>query len=222
MTKFNSLSLQYQLDIVEDYLVMGMDDVAPGVHYSKLSDNQKAKVKVNLDIYLSEANISISPELVQLAEETYAKSPLPSLMHQFAATHSAFSETVSIVQPGQKVTIVKFDEFGLPYAINTVINSLVIKSYAQHKDSLFITHKPKGKRKLWQDVIHTFQEFIIYDEWLNVDIDSITKKVIRSSSSMTIVQGNYKCFDKRYVSDIAAAIPQEPLVTFNVKEAITC
>ncbi|OMD67629.1 hypothetical protein [Paenibacillus odorifer] len=221
MTNFNQLSLTYQLDIVEEYLVMAMDDVAHGTHYSKLSDIQKVEVKDSFEDYLSEAKISITPELVQLAKDSFNNSPLPSLMQEYDTNHSVFAETVSNVKLNNKVTIIKYTDFGFPYAINTVIDSLVIKPYAQHKDSLFITHKPKGRRKLWEEVILPYQSFIIYDGWLNVDIDSLTKKVISSNSQLTVTTTNYVSFDKRYMTDIVSSIPQTPLVSYNVKEAVT-
>ncbi|MEK4006364.1 hypothetical protein [Paenibacillus sp. FSL H3-0333] len=224
---FNVLSVYDQIDMISDSFANACFEVYPsGISYQLLSDIDKKRVHDIFVAELSRHEIVITSELFNAMKESGHFTVITPVLEQYmnldSSSYSAFTEVASTIQPGQKVTIVKFSEFGFPYAVNTTIDSLVVKPYAQHKDSLYVTHKPKGKRKLWRDVFHPFQDFIVYDGWLNIDIDSLTKKVVSSNSTMTIIQGNYNCFDRRYLSDIVSAVSQSPLVAFNVKEGVTC
>jgi len=62
---------------------------------------------------------------------------------------------------------------------------------------------------------------MIYDGWLNTDIDSIGKVTISSNASVTVTTTKYHSFDKRFLSDILATIPQTPLTTFNINQTVT-
>jgi hypothetical protein len=228
LSTFDLLTDYNKMDMLSDAFANACFEVYPsGLRYQLLSDEDKKRVQVLYVEDLKYHNVVITSDIINYIEKSGHFSVIIPILKKYMAdnapaTNSMFNETVSNVKANNKVTIIMYSDFGFPYAINTIIDSFEIKQYAQHKDSLFITHKPKGKRKLWEEVIKPYQSFIIYDGWLNVDIDSITKSVIRSDSSMTVIQGNYKCFDKRYLTDIASAIPQKPLISFNVKEAVTC
>ncbi|GAB6989380.1 hypothetical protein [Paenibacillus pini] len=214
MSTFYQLNQVEQMDMLSDYLVSAMDKVRSCVQYKEFTEEEQQQVKRGFYAYLEDDNAIVTDELIQAVEDNFTNSPMASLLRQYKATHSVFAEVVKELQPERKVTLIKFSEFGFPVLINTVIKSTEIKPYAQHKDSLKIIHKPKKKRSLWSNIILPTDELLVYDRWLNTDLDEITKVTIRENELCKMTQSKYLCFDRSYFSDIIAILGQ-PLIKLN-------
>lgn len=204
-----------QLDTVEDYFFTAVEMVRL-VAYQKLTESEQARVKVNFFELLKQNNVILTKETVDQAEQQYQDSVLPSLLRQYGyyvpAPASKFDPAVEQLTNGLKVTLIKLSEFGFPVLINTVIESAEIKPYAQHKDTLYIVHKPKRKKSLYSNRIMPYAEILVYDGWLVIDLDNITKTTLKENEHMKVTQGKYCSFDKNYMIDIKNAIQQQPLV----------
>lgn len=120
------------------------------------------------------------------------------------------------------MSIVKFSEFGFPQLTHTVIESVKVGRYAQYNNVLYINHKPKRKRISWTEVVLPYQEVIIYDGWIDFDIDAISN-TITSNHSITVKQSKYTSFDPQFMNDIKSNLNFNPLITINNREeVITC
>ncbi|QWU14406.1 hypothetical protein SAMN04487895_101716 [Paenibacillus sophorae] len=224
LSNFDLLYITNKFDVLSDTLANACFEVRPeGVNYSKYSDTEKQRVKVLFFDALNTHNITLTLDIIEFTEHRGCTN-MATLLRQYGYNvpfESVFTEAVEALQPQTKVTIVKFTDFGFPVAIQTVIDHVEVKPYAQYKESLKIVHKPKRKRSLYSNTILPYENFIVYDGWINVDIDSITKTVIKETPSMTVTQGNYACFNDNYLTDILSAVPETPITTFNIKSAVT-
>lgn len=217
---FNYLYTTNKVDVLSDILANIVIGEFNTDFYRQLSDSDKELVQLAFNNKLSAHSVVIDSETITMCENNGMLN-LANILKNYNASNSVFSETATNIEPDQKVTIITLSDFCFPVLINTTIEDMTIKPYAQYKDSLFITHKPKSKRKSWELIIRPYQSFMIYDGWLNTDIDNISKVTVSSNSSVTVTTTKYHSFDKRFLSDLLSAISETPLVTFNIKEAVT-
>lgn len=213
---FNQLSQMEQLDMLSDLLANEIFNfgISP---YSELLPGQQLTVKQGFHESLKAENIQVTDVLIQAVEKEFPKSPMASFLREcgYSVTQSSeFTEVVEELTPDRKVTLVKFSEFGFPVLINTVIKNVEVKPYAQYNESLRIIHKPKKKRSLFQNIILPKDELLVYDGWLNVDLDSITKVSLKEDDSVKITQSKYMSFDRNFINDIVSTLGQ-PIAQLN-------
>ncbi|OZB98046.1 hypothetical protein [Paenibacillus sp. XY044] len=213
---FNQLSQMEQMDYLSELLANEIFNLGE-LPYHKLLLGQQLTVKKGFHESLKAENIQITDVLIKVVEEEFAGSPMASFLREYGYSitqSSEFTEVVEQLTPERKVTLIKFSEFGFPVFINTVINSVEVKPYAQYNESLRIIHKPKKKRSLWQNIILPKDELLVYDGWLNVDLDIITKETIKENESVKVTQSKYSSFDRTFIADIVSALGQ-PIAKVN-------
>lgn len=205
---FNQLSQMEQLDMLSDLLANEIFNfgISP---YSELLPGQQMSVKQGFHESLKAENIQVTDVLIQAVEKEFPNSPMASFLREYGYSvtqSSEFAEVLEQLTPDRKVTLIKFSEFGFPVLINTVIKSVEVKPYAQYNESLRIIHKPKNKRSLWQNIILPQDELLVYDGWLNVDLDSITKETLKENESVKVTQSKYSSFDRSFIADIVSTL----------------
>lgn len=156
----------------------------------------------------------ITRNLFNTIKEEYPTSPMINMLQDYGITsnNSHYLPALEQLTQGRKVTIVKISEFGFPYALNTTINNVHISSYAQYSESLSIIHTPKRKRNKHGLRILDHNEIIVYDGWLDIEVDNITKTTIKEDDNVKVTSSKYMSFDKRNITDILQAVPQKPIL----------
>lgn len=215
---FNEMNTVQQLDWLSDMLGEACFAVADCTGYQSMTNEQKEQVKENFYTYLKNENVEITNEVIDAAEREFSTSPLPYLIRFYKYyTKGEFSQATEQLQEGRKVTIVKFSEFGFPVVINTVIDSVTVEPYAQYRESLKIIHKPKRKRSLYGLRVLPKESMLVYDGWLDIDLDSFSNNILRQNEFVTVKQSKYRSFDKQFMKDALATIKDELIVRINIK-----
>ncbi|MFB5759073.1 hypothetical protein [Paenibacillus medicaginis] len=212
---FNQENMFVKLDMLSDLLANAICKSRD--NWELLTDAEKIQAKNDFLNGLEENGMVITDEVIKAVEEKYESSPMADMLKEYIATNSVYSEVVEQLQPERKVTMVMFTEFGFPNAVQTTVKEISVKPYAQYKEALYIIHKPKGKRSEWVNIILPHNDIMIYEGWINVDINGITKntdKYIKYNQLVTVTQSKYGCFDRRYMSDLLNAIDKQPLAVY--------
>ncbi|MDP9675204.1 hypothetical protein J2W97_001187 [Paenibacillus jamilae] len=208
MGNINNMNMVEKLDWLSESLATAITNVAY-TSWKHLSDEQKELVKVAFHEDLKSNDVEITDELIKEVKKEFPGSPMASMLIEYI---SKFTKVTKQLKQDSKTTIIKFDEFGFPMVLHTVIKGFEIEPYAQYSDSLVIEHKPKQKRKAWKTRVLPYEELMIYNGWVEIDTDKIMHNVIKSDEYVTIKQSKYKCFDKSFLSDIKGLINQQPLI----------
>lgn len=214
---FEEMNMVQKVDYLSDLLGESCFAVDNCTHYSKMTDEQKKQVQENFFSYLKNENIEVTSELIDEAERSHFTT-LGSLLRIYKYNvQNAFKSTINQLTGGRKVTIVKYSEFGFPIAFNTTIDKVMVEPYAQYKETLKVVHKPKRKRSLYVERILDKDSVLIYDGWLDIDLDSLANNIIREDSHITVKQSKYHSFDKQYFKDAIATIKGKLIVSLNIK-----
>jgi hypothetical protein len=98
---------------------------------------------------------------------------------------------LSGLKVGDKITIVKNNDFGYPVAIHLKIEIAFTEDYAQYKDTLVIQGKQPRKRKASAYRFRPHESYVIYKDFIEINDH---KKVISENNGVTVT--NYgMCFD---------------------------
>ena len=112
----------------------------------------------------------------------------------------------------KKVTMITYGEFGFLALSQTVIHSVTSKSHycnaPDEKMGAKLIHTIKGKRKSQEKNIDYCNNVLIYDGYVNVDLDII----IYEDMGNGMRKSRYTCFDSRYLADIKEALKGEKLI----------
>ncbi|RXZ78149.1 hypothetical protein EBB07_29280 [Paenibacillaceae bacterium] len=189
------------IDLVSDYAAEAISKYGNNIFSLTDSDKQNAKMV----FFDSIKDLNVDAALIKKAEIEFPNSIIITWLKELI---SVFAD-ISPLQEERKVTIVKLSEFGFPVAFQTVIKKVVVKPYAQYSESLRILHRPKRKRSNYENIILPDESILVYDGWINVDIDST--KNITESKHFIIKQSKYRCFDKRYMIDLFNSIDATPI-----------
>ncbi|WP_311078260.1 hypothetical protein [Paenibacillus polymyxa] len=208
---FNEMNMMDKLDWLSESLATVITNVAY-TSWKHLSNEQKELVKVAFHKDLESNNIEVTDELIEAVKAEFTGSPMTSMLVEYI---SKFAKITKQLKQDSKSTIIKFNEFGFPMILHTVIKGFKIEPYAQYSDSLVIAHKPKQRRKVWETRVLPYEELMIYDGWVDIDTDKVLNNVIKSNDFVTVKQSKYRCFDKRFLSDIRNLINVQPLAILN-------
>ncbi|KAF6620462.1 hypothetical protein HFE03_07350 [Paenibacillus sp. EKM102P] len=208
MGNINSMNMVEKLDWLSESLATAITNVAY-TSWKHLSDEQKELVKVAFHKDLESNNIEVTDELIKAVKAEFTGSPMTSMLAEYI---SKFAKVAKQLKPEQKATVIKFDEFGFPMVLHTVIKGSLIEPYAQYSDSLVIAHKPKQRRKVWETRVLPYEELMIYDGWVDIVTDKVMHNIIKSDEHVTVKQSKYRCFDKNFLSDIKGLINQQPVI----------
>lgn len=188
------------------------------VAYHQMKQGEQLQVKQDFHQALKADNIALTDEIIKAVEEEFTGSPLPSFLREYGyivTQSSEFTEAVEQLTEGRKVTIMKFNDFGWPVVMNTVIERLEVKPYAQYKESLKIIHKPKRKRSSYYNMILPKESLMVFDGWLDIDTDKLINNVLEDNDRVTVKQSKYRCFDSQFMVDALNTIGNEPIVQIN-------
>jgi len=130
---FNYLYTTNKVDVLSDVLANIVIGEFNTDFYRQLSDSDKELVQLAFNNELSAHNVVIDSETITMCENNGMLN-LASILKKYNTSSSVFSEVVTIVKPTQKVTIITLSDFGFPVLINTTIEDMTIKPYAQYKD----------------------------------------------------------------------------------------
>lgn len=115
------------------------------------------------------------------------------------------------VPTGKKVTIIGFGEFGFLAKTQTTIQEINKKPHYQNcPESMMgveLIHKPKGKRQMFRKRIESSSNVLVYDGWIDIDIEDIMYK-----KEGIMQYTKYPCFDKRFLEDIIKTVTDTPIM----------
>jgi len=112
----------------------------------------------------------------------------------------------------KKVTLISYGEFGFLEQTQTIIQTINKKEHYQNapedKMGVELIHKPKGKRKMWSRGIDYCNRVLVYDGWVDIDLD----KVVYEEMDNGMRKSRYTCFDKQYLVDVKEVLKAEKLI----------
>lgn len=154
----------------------------------------------------------ITTEKFEAIKAEYPISPMLKILERYGLTKPDHSLIPMLnVLKNRRVVLYSIDDLGIPVTYHTTVNYACIKDYAQHKEALFLVHTPKGKRKQRIHLTLPHNDLVIYDGWVNLDIERKTMN-IEDKGNVIVKQGKYLSFDKRYISDVIEQTPIQPLL----------
>jgi hypothetical protein len=215
---FKEMNLIQKVDWLSDMLGESCFQIAY-TPYQQMSESEQQRVKVVFFDILNTnfVNNYLTSDVVEECEKQFPNSPIGSLLRKYgyypvveASPIKTAAETLNELN-GEKVTIIKFSDFGFPIAWNTTLNKAESLPYAQYNESLQIIHKPKKKRSYIRNTILPNEDILIYKGWLNIDTEKLSY-TIEESNDVTVKRSKYGCFDKNYMKDIMNYIKAEPIV----------
>ncbi|MBT2759877.1 hypothetical protein [Paenibacillus sp. ISL-20] len=218
MMNFNEMNTIQKVDYLSDTLAECITAVRY-VAYHQMNQGEQLQVKQDFHQALKAENIELTDEIIKAVEEEFSGSPLPSFLREYGYTVTQsreFTEAVEKLTEGRKVTIMKFNDFGWPVVMNTVIERLEVKPYAQYKESLKIVHKPKRKRTSYYNMILPNESLMVFDGWLNIDTDKLTNNVIKDDEHVTVKQSKFGSFDKQFMADALNTVGVNPIVQISL------
>lgn len=217
MMNYNEMNTAQKVDYLSETFVTCVYAVR-ATHFQSMNHGEQLQVKQDFHQELKVESITLTDEIIKAVEEEFTGSPLPSFLREYGYTvtqSSEFTEVVEQLTEGRKVTIVKFNDFGFPVVMNTVIERLEVKPYAQYKESVKIVHKPKRKRTPCYNMILPQESLMVFDGWLDIDTDKLTNEVIKDNEHVTVKQSKYGCFDKQFMIDALNTVGVKPIVQIN-------
>ena len=126
-----------------------------------------------------------------------------------------YQEFSNKLNKGQKITLVSFGEFGFLGMTQTTFEEVTPKNHYQNcpEDMIGVQliHKPKRKRTAYRKIISYNNSVLVYDGWVDIDMDSIQYNQIDKYTRET----KYSCFDSRYMTDVESAIKVKPIIKIN-------
>jgi hypothetical protein len=175
--------------------------------YWEMTEEEQEQAKQRFFEKLNKENAIIENEVFNHIQSYH----LASVVREYLSLNSPITQATRKLQEltGEKVTIVKFSEFGFPVVFETVLNKVINEPYAQYKESLVLIHKPKRKRTLWKNRILPNEELLVYHGWLNIKDEMFYN--ITKTAAMTMKESKYSCFDKQYLHDVIEQYG-EPLI----------
>ena len=113
---------------------------------------------------------------------------------------------------GQKVTILKFSEFGYPVQIHCTILDAYLKDYAQYKDILHVEFRPKNKRKDFYFQVQMHTGFIIWLDHVEVEKNMYVKY---TKSENCEIGESLLSFDPEYLRRALRSTEKKPFLLFS-------
>lgn len=125
-----------------------------------------------------------------------------------------FTTALNLLQDltSERITIAKFNDFGFPIVIQTVLNHVEVSSYAQYQYTLELIHRPKRKRTNFKNTILPHEKLLIFKGWHDISTnDTVT---ISENEMVKVQQSRYCSFDNNFLTDIIKSTNLRPLITF--------
>ncbi|MCM3110003.1 SusD/RagB family nutrient-binding outer membrane lipoprotein [Lederbergia lenta] len=208
---FNQLSENRKNDRLSDIFGEIICTVAHK-HYGEFTLEEKSQVEQRFFSELDKATAEIDNNILYKIESIILRDMLRKYLLTNSPLHS-IAFTLNDMK-GERVTIFKLGGFGFPVSIQVTMDSALVEKYAQYSDSLKIVHRPKRKRSLYSNRILPNESIIIYNGWIDIDLDSLTNNTLDSSEAVTVRQSKYMSFDNQYLTDILNYVKVDPIVKY--------
>lgn len=132
------------------------------------------------------------------------------LKQHFSKT-SAFKDLLTL-EAGKRYTLLVMSGLGIgAHAIHITMEKAKVGKYAQYDDSVELIFKPKGKRNLRAMQFYGRQEFVVWENWIDLNTEAFTQG--KERPFVIVKRSKYASFDKRYLTDAIASTPIKPLYT---------
>ena len=168
--------------------------------YWEMTAEEQAQAKQKFFDYIKHENAIIENDVINYIQS----DNLASAVREYLSNNSLISQAAKKLNKliGEKVTIIKFSDFGFPILFHTVIQKVENKPYAQYNEALWITHKPKRKRSLYRNIILPNENILVYRGWLNIDMNKLIYNTTPKNEFITVQQSKYHSFDRQYLADV--------------------
>jgi len=223
MVIMTTLTITNKLDLIIDLFAESSTKINFVKSYRAMTPDERLEVDNEFMNQLIKHKVKISTSELEEFINEYPNSYIISTLSDYVTNnHFVRLSDIDIAvneinkHVGQKVTILKFNDFGFPIVIHTTVTSAENKKYAQYNESLWIIHKPKRKRTNYRNFITGREQIALYDGW--IDIDDKASHTISSDKNVTVSQSKYGCFDEKFIADAIVTTNQKPFASLNIKE----
>lgn len=120
------------------------------------------KARMKEWIYKNEFKFSVG--VVRAITISELKTAMYKILTEVESIAEQFKNTN--LEAGQRITIIKFSDFGMMSVQNVTFHSYEIGNYAQYSNSVKMMFKPHKKRGLYYRWL--YNEVLIYDGWLSL------------------------------------------------------
>jgi hypothetical protein len=117
---------------------------------------------------------------------------------------------LTALRVGHRYTLVKLSDFGFPYSACLELVESKTEPYAQHRETMLLTFKLKGKRNLRQLRIFERDNYLIYEGWIAVNTEMFVEEL--PGVAGLVVQKSLRCFSTEYFDRAKRSIAQKPLI----------
>lgn len=114
------------------------------------------------------------------------------------------------LKPGLQYTLVKYGEIGFVFAVKMTLAEIRVESYAQYPETTMLVFKQKGKRKLRGLRLMPRDRFIIWEGWVDPNVDIYARTVDTSFGPNTGFE-SFLSFSEEYMTRALASVPAPPL-----------
>jgi hypothetical protein len=143
-------------------------------------------------------NFKLTIEIIrQIPEE---QEILKIAMYKLVSETDSMQEQFKNIdlQQGQKITIFKINDFGMMSERQITVDSWECSTYAQYKDVIKLTFKPKDKRKLYYN--YFYGNILVFNGW--VSLPKTVLNDIEQSNGFIITKSKYLNCDKKQYDEI--------------------
>lgn len=215
MTTFTNV-LEEKFDLVMDIFTTVVTKVDMFGDYKRLTDEERKQVSTMFHDWLKKDGIQFTYEEIQAFNNEYPTSFITPLLKSYGYTrsnsNSKYSKAVEALNAlqGEKITILKFSDYGFPIVIHTTLKEASNVKYAQYNESLYIIHKPKRKRNFFSNRIMGSESITVYKGWIN--IDNKAGYTVERSPDVTVTKSKYGSFDKQFLEDSKQSTNETPVI----------
>ncbi len=177
-----------------------------------LLGEDRKQYKTLLRKKMKEHHLELNVRLVQAMPEEYVnmKEVLYEILDDRNSLHEQFERAG--LKPGQRITIVELGTFGWISASQVTVKNFECGQYAQYKDSVKLTFRPKKKHGWYQNWYHG--DLMVYDGWIG-DIPENVLFEISENGVVTTKRSRYASFDHAQytaVYDYFKSCGYEPMI----------
>lgn len=185
--------------------------------YNTLTHEERNKVNQTFFDLLSTNNVEFDLQTVYQFNINYPNSVITQndllKMFLYKEDRRKFSTALNVLQDliSERITIAKFNDFGFPIVIQTVLKHIEVSSYAQYQYALKLIHRPKRKRTDFKSTILPNEKLIVFKGWHDISTNDMV--TISENEMVKVQQSRYCSFDENFLTDITKSTNLKPLIT---------
>ena len=148
-------------DVIED---ISTEIITENTIKDTWQDKEFDLYKAQMKNWIYANNFKLSAEVVRAITIPELKTAMYKVLTEVESIAEQFK--TANLEAGQKITVIKFSDFGMMSVSNLTFCDYEIGQYAQYKNSVKMTFKQPRKRGFYYKWY--YGEVIIYDGWLNL------------------------------------------------------